>query len=131
MIDTADILRKAAEDVQPGVWCQGAMFHEEDGHLLTQTPGAYFDLDRALASKRCAVGSIAIATQLLGGNYYDYQNALQRLSMWIDLPEGIEPPTTHAEHVVITFNDYVLDVTDPVGSGARLAELMRTAADCY
>lgn len=131
-VDTTDILLKAAEDVQSGMWCKGAMF-ESAGQPTTVVLG-YTNLsaDELGRMKRCAVGSIALATILFGGKSPDYHDACERVAALIELPADVLPPTlatpAFGEGTVIAFNDYVL-VDDPFEAGQELAELFRRAAE--
>lgn len=115
-----DILLKAAEDVQSGMWCKDFYFATDtnacDLDVLTGT----LALKEALASKRCAHGSLALATKLLGGSVDEYEYAsgavIDRLVEYDHL-DGL-----------VHFNDEVLP-DDPFEAGQELAELFRKTAE--
>lgn len=121
MTDTKDILLKAAEDVQSGMWCKRDYF-------VTEDPVHYIDVDifdgtlktgAAQASKRCAHGSLALATRLLGGDTNDYRFAADAAvrQLW---------KLGHSS--LVEFNDDHLP-DDPFEAGQQLAELFRTTAE--
>ena len=87
-----DILIKAAEDVQQGMWCVGKWFSHRGFSDCDLFPGAFphynpspairklsidHRLELAQGSERCAEGSIALATALLGGTHNDYLEAIR------------------------------------------------------
>lgn len=115
-VEVRDILLKAAEDVQQGMWCKEFWF------IDPRTNAHYFDFDlfgddlsieTAQASKRCAAGSIALAAALLGGSWPEAREA-----GWVvqaQLGEGL-----------LDFNERFVD---PFEAGQQLAELFRTTAE--
>lgn len=133
MIDTTDILLKASEDVQSGMWCKGSMFRhpgEETGTVMI--PGE-FTPEEVARMERCAIGSLAYATALLGGDADDYRAACQRVSTWIELPPRMQDmldaqSTVEPEATIVQFNDAVLP-DDPFEAGQQLADLFRRAAE--
>lgn len=132
MVDSADILLKAAEDVQSGMWCRGAMFRNED-EIGGQTflPGFDLDLEQALKMRRCAIGSIAVATEALGGSDAEYRVACHRAANWLpetDAPFDVPGLAGNPEAQLAHFNDYELDANDPFEAGQTLAEIFRSAA---
>lgn len=131
MADSTDILIKAAEDVSSGMWCKGAMFRVE-GEIKGETfiPGVDLDVDEALKMKRCALGSIAVATGQLGGGNSDYLEACQRVANHLDLemdPFDLPGLADCGEAVVAFYNDTLLP-DDPFEAGSKLSDLFRRAA---
>jgi hypothetical protein len=123
-VETKDILFKAAEDVQQGMWCKGSWFHLDGMHWanpFTLIEGGD-NVERATASERCAEGSIALATRLLGGTNADFEKARYKVETQISC-EGHAGRATLAEH-----NDYCLG-DDPFEAGQQLAELFRATAE--
>jgi hypothetical protein len=134
-----DILLKAAEDVQSGMWCQGRWFIDEDGKGYSDGDLMIFGgltMEKALKSHRCAEGSIALSTQLLGGVVYDYEAALAEVGKTLEARPY--PPTTacafdndHSHQsirLLSHFNDIHLP-GDPFEAGQILAELFRSTAE--
>jgi hypothetical protein len=114
-----DILLKAAEDVQSGMWCKGAYFREapevHDGTLFSEDL-----IDAALASHRCAEGSLMVAAKLLGGTQTDWSKASLAVSGRLRR-KGYQGG-------LIGFNDEKLP-DDPFEAGQQLAELFRSTAE--
>lgn len=130
-MDSTDILLKAAEDVTQGMWCKGAMFrHEGEDQGVTLLPGFDLDVDEALRMKRCALGSIAVATVQLGGGNNDYVEACQRVANHLDIdvdPFDLPALADNGEAVIAFYNDTQLP-DDPFDAGARLSDVFRRAA---
>jgi hypothetical protein len=114
-----DILLKAAEDVQSGMWCKGDYFREApevyDGTLFSDDL-----IDAALASHRCAEGSLMVATKLLGGTRTD----------WMKTSTAVSGRLRETGYFggLIGFNDENLP-DDPFEAGQILAELFRSTAE--
>lgn len=124
MVETRDILLKAAEDVQQGMWCKTSTFRVNgEARLVTDLlyGDSNFDfidpitLDQAMASKRCAQGSLGVATMLLGGRFDEYTAALTAVQDRIGT-------------LLWVYNDDHLP-DDPFEAGQQLAELFRTTAE--
>ena len=115
-----DILIKAAEDVQSGMWCKGHYFHDAEtvhyGNLFSDDDL----LSDALASRRCAEGSLMVATKLLGGSRSDYANASEALHQRLR--------ELDLAYSLIAYNDEELP-DDPFDAGQQLAELFRNTAE--
>jgi hypothetical protein len=122
-VDTRDILLKAAEDVTQGMWCRGHYFMDEAEELF---PEALFRssstelLDLAQNSRRCAHGSLVVATLLLGGSLNDY-TAVDR---------AVHSRVTSFTEAsgLIAYNDDILP-DDPFEAGQQLAELFRMTVE--
>lgn len=75
-----DILVKAAEGIQEGMWCRNAAFREPDqdadegetwaGSLFGTS--SKWSLAMAASAERCATGELAYRTAQLGGKFGDY-----------------------------------------------------------
>lgn len=128
MIDTADILRKAASEVESsGMWCAGAMFaNRRDDEASYRGTGwsTVTDLDQAayddLAGKyRCAQGSIHLASLQLGGGWEETRKAIGAVEIALG-------------RTLFGFNDIDLSINrqaDPFTAGQALAEVFRQTAD--
>jgi len=121
-----DILLKAAEDVQSGMWCSGAWFaSRRDPQYCSEeelSSDAAFELgaDAVKGKYRCAEGSIQLATVLLGGTRDDYGNALHHVNA------TLRERTSY--NLLEAFNDCALPA-DPFDAGQQLAELFRSTAE--
>ena len=122
-VTTKDILYKAAEDVQQGMWCRDFWFAAADGTGIEATDGMLvagtYPLEEALKARRCAEGSIAIATALLGGDQSDLfqaQDAVRQVCY-----------ERYATGIIGFNDDHLPD--DPFEAGQQLAELFRETAD--
>jgi hypothetical protein len=120
-VESKDILLKAAEDVQQGMWCKGSWFHDSGYGLSRVLEAAEEEVALLAASRRCAQGSLVLATRLLGGtedDYLDAENAVDnRLMSHVGWWSGL-----------IAYNDDSLP-DDPFEAGQQLAELFRTTAE--
>lgn len=117
-VDVRDILLKAAEDVQSGMWCKGAFFENHKSYTDRALIVGLLPLDKAMASKRCARGSLAVATKLLGGTVEEY-DAVESVATDAALRRGARS--------LVEFNDGFPD--DPFEAGQQLAAFFRQAAD--
>ena len=130
--NTADILRKAASDVEQGMWCIGSWFkNPEDTEsfsdmelwgLSDENGVAEIDkdlVDRAQRFHRCAEGSISLATAILGLSYHESRLAIGAVEDHM----GID--------ALSSFNDAVLPrmVENAYEAGQYLGEQFRKAAD--
>lgn len=126
---TKDILIKAAEDVQQGMWCQGALFKmawpADDIFVSSHVK------ELAQKAPRCAEGSINLATALSGGDWADAEKAIHAVNAVlgefcdekIHFGEDLLPCNTLYHH-----NDHHMDDMDSFEAGQHLAEIFRVAA---
>lgn len=125
MVDTRDILLKAAEDVQQGMWCRGGWFRNiHSGTYLMRMPdmwGSRQTLDYLTRHQRCAGGSLALATANAGGDYKSWVDTLSAVGA------TIRQTCDCAGHLQ-GHNDHCLS-DDPFEAGQQLAELFRTTAE--
>lgn len=124
-VEIRDILLKAAEDVQSGMWCKGEWYA---GLSQEEFQPWNIDLETALATQRCAEGSIGVAILLLGageGEFLDTQAAINR-----HLSEGNSCTIAclNYENPLVHLNDRHLP-DDPFEAGQQLAELFRQTAE--
>ena len=116
-----DILLKAAEDVQQGMWCRGVWFH---GHIDTASAqdllSGELTADDAQKMHRCAEGSIALATAMLGGDYSTYLTTLGHAADHINHEAG---------EFVSDHNDKCMKGMDAFDAGQEWATIFRRAAD--
>lgn len=132
-VGVKDILIKAAEDVQSGMWCKGDYFGDRidekrnvvepymfgPSALFAESGGFEYVANRY----RCAEASLALVTWQLGGSEHNYCAALRVVNDTLAARYGgAEPPRLHE------FNDYTLP-DDPFEAGQALADLFREAAD--
>ena len=128
-VETRDILLKAAEDVTQGMWCKGTWFDVADFIDISMNPDhVLFDgrltVEVAQKHERCAEGSVALATALLGGGSEDYDRAVEAVQRRVGAC-----PEIHGEHYLRTHNDICLEGFDPFEAGQQLAELFRSTAE--
>ena len=117
-VTTKDILYKAAEDVQQGMWCMGQWFEDQGEVSVTRVYDKLTDrlsVEQMQSSPRCAEGSLVLSTRLLGGTAEDYGKAVGAVEARID-------------RALFIFNDHSLP-NDPFSAGQQLAELFRSTAD--
>jgi len=124
----SDILTKASEDVKQGMWCTNHAFLEAEmrmerelpNHQLYATlwPSSQYDegfvdvitIDEALASHRCAEGSLALATALAGGGKDDFAAVLSWVNDALPAMCLVDPGDCNVLH---EHNDYhILDYPD-------------------
>lgn len=138
-VSISDILIKAAEDVQQGMWCRNDWFRGDDGERWAETElfSGFLSVEKAQGLQRCAEGSVALATLLLGGTVSDFDAAVDDVRT--NLPNsracGCDPATacrcdSCASHPISLahHNDKHLP-DDPFEAGQTLAELFRTTAE--
>ncbi len=135
----SDVLRKAGEDVQQGMWCQTAWFTDtpdiEDDSGLSWAPEEVFDFHMTVEQlseyHRCAEGSIILATKIAGLDLEAYQLAVEAVdnnlvSHCDDCRESAEHGTEVALH---EHNDGHMSDMDPFEAGQHLSEIFRDTAD--
>lgn len=126
-VETRDILLKAAEDVQSGMWCKRGWFVDESG-AEHQNGAALWETNRLLAlsveeamsMRRCGGGSILLATALLGGDWEDANAAIGIIDSALRMSAKAAG--------LPSFNDEILP-DDPFEAGQQLAELFRQTAE--
>lgn len=125
MVDVKDILYKAAEDVQSGMWCKGSWLQTSEGDIYDSFPWAINLATAPLNNlNRCAEGSIGVAVALIGGGRSEWEAATRAVSRNLPDCDCLPPGHTSIPH----FNDDHLP-DDPFEAGAQLAELFRSTAD--
>lgn len=119
-----DILVKAAEDIQEGMWCRGSAFFDEIS-CSQFPPEAMFDeefltLETATRSRRCAQGELALAAKRLGGDVDDFAHAESYVR-------------THLGNCrcgsVWSHNDHCMDTLDVFSAGQEWARIFREVAE--
>lgn len=122
-----DILLKAASDVEQGMHCKGAWFKPFLKEGESSVIAAFLKditIEQMEKSQRCAGGSLALSTRLLGGNEDDLFEAIKIVEDEIQ----IQSPYGHHRVTLYTYNDALLP-HDPFAAGQKLSELFRAAAD--
>lgn len=132
-----DILLKAAEDVQGGMWCQGALFAGNNnlyGEIFVSRPA----LEEAQGKLRCAEGSVGLAAALQGFPEEIAQAAILHVCEVLpDLCDQKGPGrdirtdefTTRPCDTLFHHNDHHMDGMGYFEAGQHLAEIFRVAAD--
>lgn len=142
-----DILLKAAEDVQQGLWCSGSWFSEFGDSGPSYADNEFFDLvrpesgseHRSMAVEdfssyhRCAEGSIALATAMAGYGPNMYRSAVKAVE---DHMKDSNLCPLKLPHSLSSHNDTCIlsmffDTTEtlPFDAGQHLAELFRSTAE--
>lgn len=131
-----DILIKAAEDVQQGLWCTGHWFYDDKNHVgyLADhifAKGTGLTLEDAALMRKCAEGSVAYATVQAGGGVQDYQKVIKLVNANVpDCDDCYDAFDARFNPKTLNhYNDVHLDSMDQFGSGQKLAELFRKTAD--
>lgn len=120
-----DILIKAAEGIQEGMWCRHTAFSVPmKGSMGTNTIfNGDLTLDEALSSYRCAMGELGLRTVQLGGNgddYFEARAAVTRVLLVIKCNgECVGSISSH--------NDYCMK-GDAFSAGQEWAEMFRAAS---
>lgn len=131
-----DILLKAAEDVQQGMWCQGALFAGKNdlyGEIFISKPA----LEEAQGKLRCAEGSVGLAAALQGFPEEISQAAIlhvcETLPDLCDQPGPGQPDAVTRDprpcDTLFHHNDHHMDDINAFEAGQHLAEIFRVAAD--
>lgn len=114
-----DVLLKAAEDVQAGMWCQHTLFKIPGGKLVE-----YMRVEELLGVRRCAEGSIYLASRLLIKDPTEANILAGKASNAVH--EYADKHQSFGDHQRLwQFNDYALPRDDPFEAGQRLASLFR------
>jgi hypothetical protein len=121
---TKDIILKAAEDVGSGMWCRNEWFSGVRSDDTTSRHSVAFAADVTIEqlqeSKRCAEGSIQLATRLLGGGSDDSEAAIMAVE------KEMRSRGAHGG-ALFSYNDHLPD--DPFEAGQQLADLFRETAE--
>ena len=132
-----DILIKAAEDVQQGMWCRGAWFtntpgEDEDGILLEDAFSMRLiniSAEGLAKMNRCAEGSIALATIQAGLRRSDYEATLSAVQSNLNSHcERCENRSENAPSLNL-HNDSHMAVMESFDAGQHLAEIFRDTAE--
>ena len=116
-----DILLKAAEDVQQGMLCRSGWFlNEGDGYSDKDLLTGCLTVDDAQSMPRCAEGSIALATAMLGSDWSTYVRTRDHVAAHINHEDGCS---------VAVHNDFCMKNKDAFEAGQEWATIFRRAAD--
>ena len=133
-----DVLIKAGEDVQQGMWCMGSWFSEQaDWRLsddgLSWAPEEVFTLQLTVEKlsklHRCAEGSIALATITAGLPLSVYQQAVGAVDKNLDNHCDKCEAAHSSETVLHEHNDGHMEYMNPFEAGQHLSEIFRATAD--
>lgn len=132
-----DVLIKAGEDVQQGMWCTGAWFTEdaENDDGLSWAPEEAFKLTMTVESlsklHRCAEGSIALATITARLPLSVYHHAVGKVEN--NLPNHCgscdKNKMLGADYPLHEHNDGHMKEMDPFTAGQHLAWVFQDTAD--
>lgn len=120
-----DILVKAAEGIQEGLWCRGVKFlgFTPEQALLGEMYGTSLTLDMVRPVQRCALGELEFRTAELGGKFSDFSAVRYVVSEAVneacDMPHGA---------AIVDHNDKCLYDADIFTAGQEWAEIFRKAA---
>ena len=137
---THDILIKAAEDVQEGMWCTGQWFTNNPIHLgfpnnaQEESFGSDEAFDRQVSAgklskmHRCAEGSIALSTIIAGLGKGAFILAIAAVNK--NLPRHCNGCNYSPDPASLNnHNDAHMAGMDSFSAGAHLAEIFRDTAD--
>ncbi len=132
-----DVLIKAAEDVQQGMWCQGSWFVSrcEDNDLAyaaEEAIGLQMSVETLQKLHRCAEGSIALSIVMAGLNEDDYKATVDAVAE--ALPDHCDTCNRYdsipgADHPLYQHNDDHMDGMSAFDAGQHLSEIFRSTAD--
>ncbi len=134
----SDVLRKAGEDVQQGMWCRSSWFTDTPGlddDGLSWAPEEVFDLNMSVeklsALHRCAEGSIIMATRMAGLGLDVYKRAVNAVdNSLVANCNDCQHSEDHGVQIVLhEHNDLHMDEMDPFEAGQHLSEIFRDTAD--
>ncbi len=136
--EISDVLRKAGEDVQQGMWCQASWFTDKPGihdDGLSWAPEEVFDfgmsVERLSKYYRCAEGSIILATRIAGLELEVYEAAVGAVDYNLtECCEQCRHSSTQGVAIALhEHNDLHMDGMDPFEAGHHLSEIFRDTAD--
>ncbi len=137
-----DILIKAAEDVQEGMWCIGAWFtsnpDNEDNEFVV-SPETAFSPRQTVAKlsklHRCAEGSILLSTRMAGHGIGVYHQALHAVQNNLKADcescrrQSGTPSLNYHNDTCLSRRETGVTEEHQFEAGQRLAELFRVSAD--
>ena len=133
-----DVLIKAGEDVQQGMWCMGSWFAQDEDSInndegLTWAPEEIFDLNMSVETlqklHRCAEGSILLATRIAGLDLKVYEKAVEAVDGHLrTICDDCELTSRYGDVVLHEHNDMHMKGMTPFDAGQHLSEIFRDAA---